>query len=524
MATVSVAILGRCVSRKALGKAYTEYRIRVSCAGQSRVINHRYTEFEALDAAMRPNMPSLPKLPPKGVMKRMSSVLTDQTSFLDQREFQLGQLLSAMVLLDPALRNPALRQFLDVSSDLIPDAGADAPDSSKVLRPKWLPNHDTGVLDKERHADRPAWLEDLKQDQVHLVVGAQENLNPECTCAEEMGGNDLVIGHPDFAGMWNLEQIEGDMEALMRELELPWLVRKAAARMAYGINKSKVHVIQSDDQIEVENINPIKSLKRVFCIDGHEHDEVLNGTRLKTSSHWEGSTLVSETRNASTGKKFPKVERYLQEDRMIAEQFLPSGHTVRQIFVKELQIPGHVAHDSVPVSSEALGAALDTICDESRVESADQVSVMASEIAATQPDFSGCWLLARNEGDMELLLKEIGLPWVARKAASAMKYGVGQVKSSILQSQDQITIETVTPMKTFSKTIAVDGVEHDMDDNGKSFKSVSRWDGSAIVTESRLVKPAKSLPIARRYFDGEEMIVENRLVDGQVVKQVFVRD
>jgi len=521
MTVTSVTILDRCVSRKPLGKPYTEFRIRVNCGEQSSVINRRYTEFEALDAVLRPNMPLLPKLPPKGIVKRMSSALTDQTGFLDQREFQLGQLLSAMVLQDPELHNPALRNFLEVSSDLIPDAVVGAYDSPKVLRPKWLPNHEIGVMDKE--IERPVWLENLKLDPLVLTPGAQETASPEVTGAEDMSGDDSLTGHPNFAGMWNLEQVEGDMEALMTELELPWIIRKAAARMGYGVNKSKVNVSQSDDQIEVENINPIKSLKRVYCVDGVEHDEVLDGRRLKTSSHWEGSILVSESRNAKTGKAFPKVARYLQDNRMIAEQFLQNGQIVKQIFVKGPQMSRLVEQDSAPMASDAPDAASDAVNCGPRTESDDQASVTTSETEVSRPDFGGRWLLARNEGDMEALLKEVGLPWVARKAASAMKYGVGQVKSSIMQSQDVITIETVTPMKTFSKTIAVDGVEHDMVDDGKSFRTLSRWESNVLVTESRLVKPAKTFPIARRYLDGEEMIVENKLVDGKLVKQVFVR-
>lgn len=482
------------------------------------MIKRRYTEFEALDADLRPNMPLLPKLPPKGILKRMSSALTDQTGFFDQREFQLGQLLSAMVLLDPELQNPALQHFLEVSSGSNSDAVGGAAESPKVLRPKWLPI----IMHEEIHAERPVWLEDLQLHALVTISGAQQNSSLESTGVGEMRGDNSVLSHPNFAGTWNLDKVEGDMEALMTELELPWLVRKAAASMGYGVKKSKAHVSHSGDQLEVENINPVKSLKRVYCTDGVEHHEVLEGRPLKTSSHWEGSVLVSESRNAKTGKAFPKVARYLQEDRMIAEQFLQNGQIVKQIFVKAPDMPGFAGRQPVLLPADAPIATFDAI--DYGLQSGEQAGVTTSATSASRPYFGGRWLLAHNQGDVDALLKEIGLPWVARKAASTMKYGVGQVKSSILQSQDEITIETVTPMKTFSKTMVVDGVERDMTEDGKSLKTASRWEHDVLVTESRLVKPAKTLPTARRYLDGEEMIVESQCGDGQVVKQVFVRD
>merc|ERR1711976_767023 len=104
MAVVAVKILGRC---QATERSYTVFRIQVQLGEKSSVVERRYSEFAALDRQLRPNMPSLPVLPPKSVVKGFS--------FMYHREYALGQLLLGMVSLDPQLQNPALRSFLSVS-------------------------------------------------------------------------------------------------------------------------------------------------------------------------------------------------------------------------------------------------------------------------------------------------------------------------------------------------------------------------------------------------------------------------
>jgi hypothetical protein len=85
-------------------------------------------------------MSSLPELPPKDFLKKVFASLRNNPSFMNEREDGLGELLKAMVALDPALRNPELREFLGVTC--CPVGLADlvnaAPTEQKLCAPTLL--------------------------------------------------------------------------------------------------------------------------------------------------------------------------------------------------------------------------------------------------------------------------------------------------------------------------------------------------------------------------------------------------
>jgi len=377
MAGVSAVILDRCqVSERLLGRRHTAFRIRVRIGPFSAVVARRYSEFVALDAKLRPKMQSLPELPPKGSLKKLLP------SFLDMREYRLDRLLSSMVELDPRLDNPHLQRFLYIKEAQLqvlhpitikPEAPilASPPTSSANLRPKWLQSPDNQPIDMQALVERPEWLDALELDSVptpspmptqekmlqdlsasnrrkrlsnstgleDLNIDALPTLLPTQVVTKEAANEQKVavqdnVDHPNFAGEWILEAVEGNVELLMKVLEVPWIMRKAAAASKYGVGTSKFKISQSGIRLEIEMIygGPFPTRLAVLHADGVERDEVLHGKHLRISSHWDGNILISQRRGM--GKTLPKIKRHLQDGKLVIEQVLTNGQIAKQIFVR----------------------------------------------------------------------------------------------------------------------------------------------------------------------------------------------
>jgi hypothetical protein len=203
----------------------------------------------------------------------------------------------------------------------------------KRARPKWLPEADDDVcraLNKSASELRPSWLNELTPEPAVSSSGPSPSNKAETIL-------DLLVplSCPNFAGCWVLHRVEGDMDALLKELRLPWVARKAAAAAGYGVGKAKKRIAQTRMHMEVENITPLKSFTRRYATDGVERDEVLEGRSLKVSARWEGDVLILESRDANSDMRFPKLLRYLQGHELVMEQTLPCGASVKQFFSKE---------------------------------------------------------------------------------------------------------------------------------------------------------------------------------------------
>lgn len=91
----------------------TTFEIQVEGQGTQHAVKRRYREFLELEAALRPEFPNLPSMPPRSlVLSRLDP------SFLEAREKHLGELLGAAVAADPTISVPALRDFLGLEEDL----------------------------------------------------------------------------------------------------------------------------------------------------------------------------------------------------------------------------------------------------------------------------------------------------------------------------------------------------------------------------------------------------------------------
>jgi hypothetical protein len=127
-------------------------------------------------------------------------------------------------------------------------------------------------------------------------------------------------------------RIEGDFKVAMREFDVPWVLRKGAVAMGYGVQRTVVKIKQFANAMEVTNINTLNAFTRSFTLDGKENDEVVSGRRLKTISYWMGGTLITETQDTKSRKYLPKVLRYMHDDDMVVEMVLSSGQVVKQFF------------------------------------------------------------------------------------------------------------------------------------------------------------------------------------------------
>jgi len=156
---------------------------------------------------------------------------------------------------------------------------------------------------------------------------------------------------------------------------------------------------------------------------------------------------------------------------------------------------------------------------------------------AARPDFSGDWLLLRLEGDIEAMLKELGISWAQRKAAASMGFGVGMQFVHVEQYANEIRIGTryisgkvqmARPRPTFN-VYSTDGMDQCITDlEGCTVRTRVTWDGDALSMDSERVcrGSGRPMPSTRRYLqcDGEELVFEQISPTTCVaVKRIFRR-
>jgi len=139
------------------------------------------------------------------------------------------------------------------------------------------------------------------------------------------------------------------------------------------------------------------------------------------------------------------------------------------------------------------------------------------------PNFTGHWKMTRCEGDFDSFLKEMGIGWAFRRAASAAGYGAGNTYHTIKQNDNVFSVTTTNPKGIFEKHFVVDGTEQDEKDpsDGSALRIVPVWDGNVLHIDTRKVSPAQVMPVTRRYFSGKEMIMEQTSPQGVIVKRFF---
>jgi hypothetical protein len=307
---------------------HTEFSIQVSDGESASVVTRRYSEFDDLHSRLQSMMEGLPAMPPKGVLKKLSA------SFMRNRQHELDVFLAAALASDPLFRNRDLREFLGFPAVVISDlSDIRVPlKSSPGERPIWLPSSwDMLEANKTAASMRPSWLDDAYAE---MLTNCSTASTERCMLDEVplVFACEALATRPDFTGCWILARAEGSMEFLMKELEISWVLRRAAAALGYGVGKVRMTIIQTGNRLEITNHNPVKTFRRTLIADGMQHDEVVAGKHIQTLSYWEAGVLVVYSENLKTLKKFPKCVRYLDGQDMIAEYVFPDGQTVKQYF------------------------------------------------------------------------------------------------------------------------------------------------------------------------------------------------
>lgn len=154
---------------------------------------------------------------------------------------------------------------------------------------------------------------------------------------------------PNFSGEWLLHHVEGDPEALLKEVGASWVQRKAAAAMGFGVGRQFVNVDQCPTSITVETSyrqpdtgEPMsfpRPTNNTYSTDGSEQDSMdPEGRTLRTRASWDGHTLTMVSERVGCDKKLPSTRRYLQssesdEEELVFEQTSPdSGICVKRVY------------------------------------------------------------------------------------------------------------------------------------------------------------------------------------------------
>lgn len=151
------------------------------------------------------------------------------------------------------------------------------------------------------------------------------------------------------------------------------------------------------------------------------------------------------------------------------------------------------------------------------------------EEGVARPNFTGNWKLVKIDGDMDAFMKELGLGWMIRKAASSMSYGIGKSFNIIEHTGDTIKVENQNPGGgAHVQKYRIDGTEQDdvLPRENTAIKLVPTWEdvggAPAIAIRVRRVDdPKKGMPMSRRYMFGATMVVESTSPSGLVTKRIF---
>merc|ERR1712228_155431 len=163
----------------------------------------------------------------------------------------------------------------------------------------------------------------------------------------------------------------------------------------------------------------------------------------------------------------------------------------------------------------------------------DSTSEKVEVKESPKPDFGGDWKMVRYEGDFETWMKDAGVGWASRKAASAAGFGVNATFASIQQSEGQISIKSKSMKGTTLQELKINGCVQDDADlvSSKAIKVVPRWEEVSGVMTFTVEAPASmnkgdsvSTPLTRRYLDGGSMVVERTASSGTLIRLFFAKE
>lgn len=154
----------------------------------------------------------------------------------------------------------------------------------------------------------------------------------------------MTAAHPDFSGDWLLHRLEGDVQAMLMELETSLVQRKALASVGFGVGLQSVHVEQHTNEIRIDSrylsgkveMPRPRSTSNIYRTDGIEQYLTdLDGRTVRTRVTWDGQVLSMDSERVWSSRPLPSTRRYLQGDgeELVFEQTsLTTGVSVKQIF------------------------------------------------------------------------------------------------------------------------------------------------------------------------------------------------
>jgi len=156
----------------------------------------------------------------------------------------------------------------------------------------------------------------------------------------------VTAARPDFSGDWLLLRLEGDIEAMLKELEVSWVQRKAAAGMGFGVGMQFVRVEQYANEIRIDTRYMSGKVQmarprptfNVYNTDGIEQCITdLEGCTVRTRVTWDGDALSMDSERVcrGSGRPLPSMRRYLQcdgEELVFEQKSLTTSVAVKRIF------------------------------------------------------------------------------------------------------------------------------------------------------------------------------------------------
>jgi len=149
------------------------------------------------------------------------------------------------------------------------------------------------------------------------------------------------------------------------------------------------------------------------------------------------------------------------------------------------------------------------------------------EVKPEKPNFSGTWDLVRTEGDWDKFMSDMGLGWLSRNAAKALRYGVGRVVLEWQQDGDNFTFSRVlcdpSKMGKSSAQISIgQGPVRFFGDLGYLTCS-SQWEGSSLRNDSKVESSGLAITSFTYFSDAGDLVEEIRSSKGSVAKNIFSR-
>lgn len=308
---------------------------------------------------------------------------------------------------------------------------------------------------------------------------------------------------PNFTGRWLLNRIDGDFEALLKDMGSSWCDRKKAKANKFGVGKWVQQVLHEEKSVTIESAECSKVTSMSFRIGSSTEIQAagLDGRAVAVKAYWEGGVLQLKLQRHGWAKPL-WLSRYLQDGELVVKAVMWNGDVVRRYYTKQV-----TASDRYTVEST-------TSPEDARARRPADAGVAA---------FSGKWTLERIDGDFEALLIDAGASWPLRRLAQSMNYGIGKATQDIQQDGDSFVIlNEAGPKVTTMKFMVGAGEQQVTGQDGTPAIATPLWDGCVLQMTLKRFDGTK-LPSVSRRLVGGQLVLESVSSKGETVRRYFNR-